>query len=99
MQQITTSHSTPTFPGRFLPAGAKEDRSRERLSINWQNTSEFRRHISMRIMRMKKPKIVHVLADGSRTESILGKVVPADNPVYEIILNGQTAKGKETRTA
>lgn len=53
----------------------------------------------MRIMRMKKPKIVHVLADGSRTESILGKVVPADNPVYEIILNGQTAKGKETRTA
>ena len=49
---------------------------------------------------MKKPKIVHVLADGRRTDSILGKVVPADNPVYEIILNcHEMAKGKENKTA
>ena len=46
---------------------------------------------------MKKPQIIHVLADGTRVKSIAGKVVPGDNPVYEVILkNGQK---KEKRTA
>lgn len=44
---------------------------------------------------MKKPKIVHVLADGTRTGTIKGKVVPGDNPVYEIILQGNTSKEKK----
>lgn len=35
---------------------------------------------------MKKPKVVHILANGKRVDSIKGHVVPADNPVYEVIL-------------
>ena len=35
---------------------------------------------------MKQPKIIHILANGERVDSIKGHVVPADNPVYEIIL-------------
>lgn len=35
---------------------------------------------------MKKPKIVHILANGKRVKSIEGHVVPADNPVYEVML-------------
>lgn len=35
---------------------------------------------------MKKPKIIHILANGQRVDSIEGHVVPADNPVYEVIL-------------
>ena len=34
---------------------------------------------------MKKPNIVHVLANGKRVNSIEGHVIPADNPVYRII--------------
>lgn len=46
---------------------------------------------------MKKPKIIHVLADGTKVNSIAGKVVPGDNPVYEVIL--QNGCKKERRTA
>ena len=35
---------------------------------------------------MKKPKVVHILANGKRVKSIKGYVVPADNPVYEVML-------------
>jgi len=37
-----------------------------------------------------------VLADGTRTDTIKGKVVPGDNPVYEIILQGSICREKET---
>lgn len=39
---------------------------------------------------MKKPTVIHVLANGKRVKSIEGHVVPADNPVYEVLL--RTAK-------
>ena len=42
---------------------------------------------------MKKPKIVHVLANGKRVKSIEGHVIPGDNPVYEIILHSVVAPG------
>lgn len=42
---------------------------------------------------MKKIKIVHVLASGKRVKSIEGHVVPASNPVYEIVL--QAHKGEQ----
>lgn len=35
---------------------------------------------------MKQPKIIHILANGERVDSIKGHVVPADNPVYEVII-------------
>ena len=35
---------------------------------------------------MKQPKVVHILANGKRVKSIEGHVVPADNPVYEVML-------------
>ena len=38
------------------------------------------------IKDMKKPKVVHILANGKRVKSIEGHVVPADNPVYEVML-------------
>ena len=44
---------------------------------------------------MKKPKIVHVLADGSRTDSVAGKVIPADNAAYQVILSSRSAKRGE----
>lgn len=34
----------------------------------------------------KRPIIVHVLANGKRVKSIEGHVIPADNPVYKIIM-------------
>lgn len=34
---------------------------------------------------MKKPKVVHILANGKKVKSIEGHVIPADNPVYEVI--------------
>lgn len=40
---------------------------------------------------MKKPTVIHVLANGKRVKSIEGHVVPADNPVYEVLL--RAAKG------
>lgn len=43
---------------------------------------------------MKKPKIVHVLANGKRVKSIEGHVIPGDNPVYEIILGAQKKQGE-----
>lgn len=46
---------------------------------------------------MKKPKIVHVLANGKRVKSIEGHVIPDDNPVYEIILGAQLKKQGENR--
>ena len=45
---------------------------------------------------MKKPKIIHVLANGKRVDSIEGHIIPADNPVYGIIAGAaQTIKGEE----
>ena len=38
------------------------------------------------IYKVKKPKVVHILANGKRVKNIEGHVVPADNPVYEVIL-------------
>lgn len=40
---------------------------------------------------MKKPTVVHILASGKRVKDITGHVVPADNPVYEVML--RTSKG------
>lgn len=34
---------------------------------------------------MRKPKVVHILANGKKVKSIEGHVIPADNPVYEVI--------------
>jgi len=34
---------------------------------------------------VKKPKVVHILANGKRVKSIEGHIVPADNPVYEVM--------------
>ena len=46
---------------------------------------------------MRKPKIVHVLESGKRINDITGHVVPADNPVYEIIINlAAAAAGKKS---
>lgn len=44
---------------------------------------------------MKEPKIIHVLADGTRTDSIKGHVIPADNPVYKIIF--EASKGETNK--
>lgn len=44
---------------------------------------------------MKKPKIVHILANGQRVDSIEGHVIPAYNPVYEIILKMKTGEKHE----
>lgn len=38
-------------------------------------------------MRAQKPKIIHVLADGRRVDSIEGHVVPADNLAYRLIVD------------
>lgn len=43
---------------------------------------------------IKKPKVVHILANGKRVKSIEGHVVPADNPVYEVLLQAATAGGE-----
>lgn len=42
---------------------------------------------------MKNIKIVHVLANGKHVKSIEGHVVPASNPVYEVVL--QAHKGEQ----
>lgn len=42
---------------------------------------------------MKEPKIVHVLANGKRVKSIEGHVIPADNPVYKIIIDSKQTTG------
>ena len=34
----------------------------------------------------KEPKIIHIMADGKVIKNISGHKIPADNPVYEIIL-------------
>lgn len=38
---------------------------------------------------MRKPNIVHVLANGQRVETIEGHIIPEDNPVYEVILRAK----------
>lgn len=43
---------------------------------------------------MKKPKVVHILANGQRVKSMKGHVVPADNPVYEVMLRASLRGGK-----
>lgn len=44
---------------------------------------------------MKEPKIIHVLADGKRVDSIEGHVIPKDNPVYKIIF--EATKGEKEK--
>ena len=36
----------------------------------------------------KEPVIVHILANGKHVKDIKGHVIPAENPVYEIIYKG-----------
>lgn len=43
---------------------------------------------------MRKPNVVHIMADGSRVKSIEGKIVPEDNPVYKILI-GSSLKPEE----
>lgn len=40
----------------------------------------------------KSPKITHILADGTKVESIAGKVIPRDCPVYELVMKGAKKK-------
>lgn len=45
---------------------------------------------------MKKPNVIHVLANGKHVKSIEGHVIPSDNPVYRIILETSlTKKGED----
>lgn len=44
---------------------------------------------------MTKPKIVHILADGKKVDSIEGHVIPADNPVYRMLLEAAIRNGGE----
>ena len=34
---------------------------------------------------MRKPKVVNILANGKKVKSMEGHVIPAGNPVYEVI--------------
>ena len=36
----------------------------------------------------KQPRVIHVLSNGQTVNSIAGRKIPVDNPVYEIILKG-----------
>lgn len=38
-------------------------------------------------MKAKEPKVIHVLANGKRVDSIEGHVVPADNLAYRLIVD------------
>lgn len=42
-----------------------------------------------------QPKIVHVLANGKRVDSIEGHVVPEGNPAYRIILEAALERKRE----
>jgi len=42
--------------------------------------------------KMKKPKVVHILANGKKVKSVKGRIVPAENPVYEVMI--QIYKGE-----
>lgn len=46
---------------------------------------------------MKQPKVVHILANGKRVKSIEGHVIPADNPVYEVMLRAIKEDSKDER--
>ena len=43
---------------------------------------------------MKKPKIIHILANGKKVNSIEGHIIPTDNPVYEMVLGARKGMGK-----
>lgn len=43
---------------------------------------------------MRKPKVIHILANGKRVKSIDGHVIPAENPVYAVILGTQHKEGE-----
>lgn len=49
--------------------------------------------LTYKVGDMKKPTVVHVLANGKRVKSIEGHVVPANNPVYEVLLRAATKGG------
>jgi hypothetical protein len=40
----------------------------------------------------RTPRIIHILANGERVDSIEGKTIPSDNPVYEIVLKREKGK-------
>ena len=42
-----------------------------------------------------QPKIVHILANGKRVDSIEGHVVPEGNPAYRIILEAALERKRE----
>lgn len=42
----------------------------------------------------KEPKIIHVLSNGARVESIKGHVVPAGNPIYNVMIEQCRGKSK-----
>lgn len=46
-----------------------------------------------------KPKIIHVLDDGTRLDSIEGFVIPAGHPFYTVWRNIVLAKRKEEADA
>ena len=48
---------------------------------------------------MRKPKVIHILANGKRVKSIEGHVIPADNPVYKIIMETSLTKMGESEKA
>ena len=50
-------------------------------------------------LNMRKPKVIHVLANGKRVKSIEGHVIPADNPVYKIIMETSLTKMGESEKA
>lgn len=43
---------------------------------------------------MRKPKVVNILANGKKVKSMEGHVIPADNPVYEVIF--EISKGAKS---
>lgn len=41
---------------------------------------------SKRVLR--EPKIIHILSNGNQVNSIAGKKIPANNPIYQVIEKG-----------
>ena len=44
---------------------------------------------------MRKPKVIHILANGKRVKTIDGHVIPAENPVYAVILSSKVKEGEK----
>lgn len=37
---------------------------------------------------LREPKIIHILSNGNQVNSIAGKKIPANNPIYQVIEKG-----------